>query len=107
MQNARGVHDFQKNTRPFDETAWHELGHALDYAAFKHITTSRELDVAFREGLPRVSEYERKRWQYFSIPAIVHGLSFSRRSAVENRSLARESMSCAPPKCIAPLFRLP
>ena len=68
VENANGVHDYRMNMYPLDETAWHELGHALDFAAMKHISASKEVDDAFHKGLPRVKGYDRQFWRYYVEP---------------------------------------
>lgn len=54
--------------RTLTDTAWHELGHALDFSALKHLTASKEFDEAFHKGLPRLNDLERQQWHYSVTP---------------------------------------
>lgn len=54
--------------RSFEETAWHEFGHGLDFVLLKHISTSKPFDDAFKKGLSRVTEADRRQWRYYVTP---------------------------------------
>lgn len=54
---------------PLERSAWHELGHALDYAAMHQFTQTRAFDEAFHKDLIKLTPADHRNIQsYFTAP---------------------------------------
>ncbi len=69
LRQSKGVQEIPVSS--FDETyANHELGHGLDFAVLKHMSSSVEFDQAFKKGQERLVSNDHVNWRYFVEPSV-------------------------------------